>query len=340
MKPTDFSRHLTGYLADYLPVQRNLSTNTIKSYSDVFRLLLMYCRDECNLSIDRLVLKNLDKPRLEGFLHWLSEKRGNSISTINQRLAVLHAFFEYVRMEEPQLMLHCQKVLGIRFRKAPNPTVGYLSQEALQAMLSLPDTTTHQGRRDLTLLAVLYDSGARVQELADLSVRHVRLEAPASVTLRGKGQKTRVVPLMRQTTELLKNYFAERRFDSVVDCDKPVFCNRQRQKLTRAGISYIVEKYSAAARSSDSNIPEKVTPHVMRHTKAMHLVQANVNLIYIRDFLGHVDVHTTEVYAKADTEVKRKALEKASELIRLPTQESWVQNSNLMDWLSSFSKDT
>ena len=338
MKPTDFSRCLTGYLAEYLPTQRYLSANTIRSYSDVFRLLLRYCKDECGMNIDRLTLKQLDRPRMDGFLHWLSVERGNSISTVNQRLAVIHAFFEYVRMEEPQLMLHCQKILEIRFRRAPKPTVAYLSADALEVILSLPNTSTPQGRRDLTLLALLYDTGARVQELADLTVRGIRLEAPASVTLCGKGRKTRVVPLMQQTKELLRHYFREKRFDVVVDCDHPLFYNKQHKKLTRAGISHIVEKYASQARSCSHDIPEKVTPHVIRHTKAMHLVQANVNLIYIRDFLGHVDVHTTEVYAKAEPEVKRKALEKASELIQLPIQKSWVQNTDLMDWLNSLSR--
>ncbi len=338
MKPTDFAKCLTGYLAEYLPTQRYLSANTIKSYSDVFRLLLRYCKDECGINIDRITLKQLDRRRMDDFLHWLSSVRGNSVSTVNQRLAVIHAFFEYVRMEEPQLMLHCQKILEIRFRRAPKPAVAYLSADALEMILSLPDTSTPQGRRDLTLLALLYDTGARVQELADLTVRGIRLETPASVTLCGKGRKTRVVPLMQQTKELLKHYFEEKKFDAVVDCDQPLFYNKQRKKLTRAGISYIVEKYVSQARNSSHDIPEKVTPHVIRHTKAMHLVQANVNLIYIRDFLGHVDVHTTEIYAKAEPEVKRKALEKASELIHLPTQASWVQNSNLMDWLNSLSQ--
>jgi site-specific recombinase XerD len=292
------------------------------------------------MSIDRLCLKQLDKKLIEDFLQWLTDERGNSASTINQRLAVVHAFFEYVRMEEPQLMLHCKKIMEIRFRRAPKPTVAYLSADALHSVLSLPDTLTAHGRRDLTLLAVLYDTGARVQELADLTVRSVRLEVPASITLKGKGQKTRTVPIMCQTTDLLKNYFSERRIDRVADCDRPLFCSKQYKKLTRAGISHIVGKYAAAARAEHPDIPEKVTPHVMRHTKAMHLVQADVNLIYIRDFLGHVDVHTTEVYAKAEPETKRKALEKASELIHLPAQESWVQDADLLSWLKSFSKSS
>lgn len=338
MKPTDFSKCLTGYLVEYLPTQRYLSTNTIRSYSDVFRLLLRYCKDECDMNIDRLTLKQLDKGRVDGFLHWLSAVRGNSISTVNQRLAVIHAFFEYVRMEEPQLMLHCQKIMEIRFRRAPKPTVAYLATDALEMILSLPDTSTPQGRRDLTLLALLYDTGARVQEVADLTVRGIRLDAPASVTLCGKGQKTRVVPMMQQTKDLLKNYFREKRLDDVVDCDQPLFYNKQRKKLTRSGISYIVKKYASLARNCSHNIPEKVTPHVIRHTKAMHLVQANVNLIYIRDFLGHVDIHTTEVYAKAEPEVKRKALEKASELIQLPIQSAWVEDTDLLEWLKSLSQ--
>lgn len=333
MKTTDFVKHLTAYLSKYLPEQRNVSYNTICSYSDTFRLLLSYCKNICELNIEKITLSQLDKTLIEDFLQWLSAERNNSISTTNQRLIVIRAFFAYVQMEDPQFLLACQKIKRIPLKKAPKPSVVYLTTDALQTVFSLPDTSASKGRRDLTLLCLLYDSAARVQELADLRVKDVRLTSPASISLRGKGRKDRTVPLMKQTVALLGKYFSDQKYDLQINSDAPIFCNKQRQKLTRAGINYILNKYVKNARSLINDIPAHVTPHVLRHTKAMHLLRAGVNLIYIRDFLGHVDVKTTEIYATAEFEVKRDALEEASKQIELPVQVSWEQNSNLMDWL-------
>ena len=335
MRTTDFSKHLTAYLSQYLPGQRNLSRNTIQSYCDTFRLLLLYCRAAKKMNIEKLTLNQLDKPLIEGFLQWLREERHSSLSTVNQRLAVIRAFFDYVQMEEPQMLFECQKIKNIPFKKAPKPPVVYLTTDALQTVLSLPDSSTRGGRRDLTLLSLLYDSAARVQELADLRVKDIRLEAPACVSLFGKGQKTRTVPLMKQTVSLLEKYISDEKLDPRSESDTSLFRNRQNHALTRAGISYILCKYVGVARNSISDIPTHVTPHILRHTKAMHLLQAGVNLIYIRDFLGHADVKTTQVYATAEFEVKRKALEEASSKIQLPVHPSWEQDSNLMDWLTN-----
>ena len=198
--------------------------------------------------------------KIEDFLKWLSEDRDNSVSTINQRLAVIHAFFDYVRMEDPRLMLHCQSILAIPFRRAPKPCVSHLTAPMLQSILSYPDLSTPQVRRDLVLMSVLYDTGARVQEIVDLAVRDVHLDAPASITLHRKGQKIRIVPIMRQTVSLLQNYMAEKRVDSIVHCNEPLFQNRRRQKLTRAGISYILNKYANIARAEHPKFPKRLHP--------------------------------------------------------------------------------
>ena len=199
-------------------------------------------------------------------------------------------------------------------KKAPIPVVNHLTPDALKLILAQPDLLKASGRRDLTMLSVLYDTGARVQELADLTVRDVRLDPPPIVTLTGKGRKTSQVPLMSNTESLLRQYMAETRLlqNGMQDC--PLFFNSQRGKLTPKGISFILDKYVSRARSMSSIIPDKVTPHCFRHTKAMNLLQAGVNLIYIRDLLGHVDLSTTEIYARTDTELKRKALEKGRRL--------------------------
>lgn len=335
MKQSDFSVFLTRYLTHYLPVQRNLSSNTIRSYRDTFKLLLTFCRDEKGLDLAKLSIKQLDKTCIEDFLMWLCRSRDSSPSTYNQRLCAIHAFFEYVMTEEPMYMEHCIRILKIKSMTAPDRPAQYLTPEMLGHILAAPDTSTKQGRRHLVLLTVLYDTAARVSELADVRIRDVRLDFPATITLYGKGGKVRTVPIMKQTAELLREYFAENRIDLRAHSDMPLFWNARRQKLTRSGITYIVQKYSDMASSETIELPTKISPHIFRHTKAMHLVQANVNPVYIKDYLGHADISTTEIYARADNEAKRKALEKASEQFNLPKASNWERDAELIDWLSS-----
>jgi integrase/recombinase XerD len=335
IKPTDFAKLLSGYLSAYLPGQRNVSINTIKSYRDTFKLFLMYCKNICFQPIEKLCLKNIDETLIVAFLAWLEQDRKNSIATRNQRLACIHAFYRYVQVEDPVGLLLYQKILSIPFKKTQQPSVNHLTPDALKLILEQPDLTRINGRRDLTLLSVLYDTGARVQELVDLRVRDVRLDAPPILTLTGKGRKTRHVPLMSNTEALLKQYMTELYYFQSGMQDRPLFFNNQRRKMTRAGISFILEKYASCARKVSSIIPETVTPHVLRHTKAMHLLQAGVSLIYIRDILGHVDIATTEIYARADTELKRKALENVYPDM-IPTDlPPWNKDEDLLAWLTN-----
>jgi len=311
MKPTDFAKALSHYLGIYLPGQRNVSTNTIKSYRDTFKLFLIYYQQSGHRSVDRLCIKDIDKSLVLGFLDWLEQERHNGISTRNQRLACIHGFYRYMHIEDPIGLLQYQQILSIPSKKSPVNAVSHLTPDALTLILAQPDPSRSSGRRDLTLLSVLYDTGARVQELVDLRVRDVRFDPPAIITLTGKGRKERQVPLMPNTESLLKQYISEAFIELAGMSDQPLFSNRMRTKMTRAGIAYIVNKYAAQARSISDIIPATVNPHLFRHTRAMLLLQSGVNIIYIRDLLGHVDIATTEIYARADTEMKRKALENA-----------------------------
>jgi integrase/recombinase XerD len=335
MKTTDFARYLSAFLSTYMPGVRNVSTNTIRSYRDSYRLLLGYCKDQLGIPVERLTLAQLTDRVVLGFLDWLGRERGCSISTRNQRLAAVHAFFRYVMLEEPVLLSSCQRILAIPVAKHEQPAVRYLTPDALRLILEQPDRNTMRGRRDLAILSVLYDTGARVQELVDLRVRDVRLDTPPIISLTGKGRKTRHVPLMQNTTIVLARYMKENRLDREAALDTPLFLNRQSAKFTRAGISYILRKYSECARRLSVSIPEKITPHVLRHTKAMHLYQSGVAMVYIRDLLGHVDISTTDIYARADTEMKRKALEKAYPEMTSVTLPSWNQNQDLLSWLKN-----
>ncbi len=335
MKSSDFSVLLTQYLTHYLPVQRNLSGNTIRSYRDTFKLLLIFCRDEKGFNISKLCLTKLDKNCIEEFLLWLTSTRNASPSTYNQRLCAIHAYFNFVMTEEPAYMEQCIQILKIPSMVSPAPPAQYLTPRSLKHLLSMPDVSTRQGRRHLVLLTVLYDTAARVSELVDVCLRDVRLDFPAVITLHGKGGKIRTVPIMKQTAELLRGYLMENHIDTKYNPDMPLFWNGHRNKITRSGVTYIVQKYAAMARETSLEIPAKISPHVFRHTKAMHLVQANVNPVYIKDYLGHADISTTEIYARADNEAKRAALEKATAHLDLPKASHWEQDTELIEWLSS-----
>ena len=335
MPGTDFAKHLTDYLSRYLPGQRNMSPNTIKSYRDTFRLFIQFCRDRKKIRPESLSLAMVTDKLVCDFLDWVEKERLCGISTRNQRLAGIHAFFRYLQAEEPDRLLMFQRILHIPAKKGFHQTINYLSAEALREILSKPDTTTSSGRRDLALMTLLYDSGARVQESIDLSVRDIRLEEPATVKLTGKGRRIRYVPLMSKTKSIIEGYLKEQKLlGNSASLDRPVFFNRQGKKLTRAGVTHIIKKYFIKAKLDEKALfPEIVSPHVFRHTKAMHLLQANVNLIYIRDFLGHVNVTTTEIYARADAEIKRKALEQSYPELITEDVPQWSEDKDLMNWL-------
>lgn len=334
MKSTDFAKHLTDFLSIYLPKQKNVSTNTIYSYRDTFKLLIKYCQEIKGVPAERITLKILSSDCLSNFLQWLETDRKCSISTRNQRLAAIHSFFRYIQAEDPVGIFNYQKIAAIPIKKAQKTVVEYLNPEAMKLLLEQPDKHTPKGRRDLTLMSVLYDSGARVKELIDLRVCDVSLQDPAVLTLTGKGNKIRRVPIMKNTAALLQIYLRENKLDESWKNEYPLFTNNQHHKLTKAGIVYIIAKYVASAGKISTLVPSKVNTHMFRHSKAMHLLQAGINLVYIRDFLGHVDLKTTEIYARADTEMKRKAIEKLQPDLIDSTLPDWSKDQALLSWLS------
>jgi integrase/recombinase XerD len=225
-------------------------------------------------------------------------------------------------------------ILAIPAKKHDRPAVAHLTVQQTRQLLALPDRSTRRGRRDATLLATLYDTAARVQELADLTVRDIRLDHPAMAALTGKSRKTRHVPLDTNTAALLTAYLTERQLDSPGHDDHPLFFNQHRSKLSRGGIAWILRKYQA--RATDPALANaRLSPHILRHSRAMHLYDGGVPLPYIRDILGHVDLSTTEIYARASTEAKRKALEAVYADVITADLAEWNQNPELLSWLAS-----
>jgi site-specific recombinase XerD len=334
MKPTDFAKHLTEFLSVYLPSQKNVSKNTICSYRDTFKLMIRYCQEKESIPAEKITMEALSSNLIISFLEWLENDRKCCISTRNQRLAAIHSFFRYVQSEEPTGIFHFQKIIAISIKKTKKTVVEHLTPEAMKLLLEQPDKHTPKGRRDLALMSLLYDTGARVQELIDIRVCDVILENPAVIILTGKGNKTRRVPIMKNMVLLLQNYLAENKLNKSWKDEYPLFTNNQHHKLTKEGVAYIVAKYVVNGRKISTIIPPKVKVHMFRHSKAMHLLQAGVNLIYIRDFLGHVDLKTTEIYARTDTETKRKAIENAYPDLIDSNLPDWNKDHALLSWLS------
>ncbi|MCL5770716.1 MAG: site-specific integrase [Actinobacteria bacterium] len=342
MKNTnDFAFYLSQFFSKYLPGQKNLSTNTIASYRDTFKLFLIFCSETKGLKSQNITLNLLTRKIVTEFLEWIEKKRKCCLSTRNQRLSAIHAFFRYVQKESPDNLFEFHKILTIPLKRKPKPQVFYLRSDELKILFSQPDTSSKQGRRDLILLVLMYDSAARVSEIIDLKVSDIRLSSPAVVALHGKGSKVRHVPIIGKTKDILAAYLEEHKKYNwgIAAQDAPVFFNQQHKKLSRWGVSHILDKYVQMAKNNTKfNTGFAVTPHVLRHSKAMLLLQAGINLIYIRDFLGHCNVVTTEIYARADTEMKRKAIESAYTDLSPVDMPNWEENEDLMYWLQNLCK--
>lgn len=332
---TDFGKATTAFFTKHLAGTRNLSENTIKSYRDTFKQFLKFCMAKHGIKPEKMTFAKISKSLILEFLDYSEKERNCCIATRNARLSAIHSFFRYAQSEEPAILQLAQDIIGLDFKKYQKPVIGYLLPGQVELLLRQPNTMNKQGRRDAVLLSVLYDTGGRVQEICDLIVRDVRLAAPKEIALTGKGRKTRFVPQMDNTVNMLQNYISENKLDAPGKENAPLFFNQRHAQISRSGVTYVLQKYAKMAHEKDGTIPEKLTPHILRHSKAMHLYKSGSNLVYVRDILGHVDIATTDIYAKMDTDTKRKALEKAYPEIIPGEYEDWNKNPDIMDFLDS-----
>lgn len=339
MKPTKFAKYLSEYLTVYLPTERGYSMNTVCTYRDNMMLFLTFMRDVYHIGADRLDFKDITQERVRAYLDWLETNRQNSISTRNSRLSSLHAFFRFMLYRSPDHLHEWHRILAIKVKRAPAATVVYLTPEGIRLLLEQPDTTRTKGRRDLVLLSLMYESAGRVQEIADLTPSRVHFGKPTTLKIKGKGNKTRIVPISEQGANLLRQYMDETGLLNDWANEKPLFDNGQGGKLSRKTIALIIRKYAIKARQQNpSIIPEGVSPHSMRHSKAMMLQEAGVNLVYIRDFLGHSSVTTTEIYARIGTRQKIEAIEITALSPDTATLPVWQRNKGMLQWLESLGK--
>lgn len=330
---SSFGISLTEYFGSYLPRQKGVSENTIKSYRDTFVQLIEYFACNVNIPCNQLRIEDFTAKRIGYFLDHLEMDKHLAVSSRNQRLAAIHSFFKYLQKHYLAYFELCSNILAVEFKKSPSPVVSFLSIEEIRFLFSLPNVQDKHEFRDLTFLTLLYETGARIQEIIDLQLEDINLKSCSTITLHGKGNKTRVVPIRHEMVVILKKYINN---CQITDPEASVFINKQHKKLTRAGAQYIIDKYVFRGRAENSNMfHEKITNHSFRHSKSMHLVEAGVNLIYIRDFLGHSSVTTTEIYGRANAELKRKAIEQHSAALKVKLAYNPKEKENLLNWLKS-----
>ena len=333
MPKEGFAYFLTKYFSDFLPIQTGASPNTVQSYRDTFVQLLEFYKLQYNISPEKLVYRDFTSERIEAFLSHLEKERDISISTRNQRLAAIHSFFRYIQYRDPSGFEQCAAVLSVPFKKAPVKPMNYMSIEEVRFLFSLPDQKDNGQLRELAVMVMLYETGARVQELIDLTPASLRFSDITVAELHGKGNKTRLVPINADAAGIIRKYIHR---SKRMDINEPLFVNRKGEKLTRAGVQYIIDKYVSIARKERTDMFRgKISNHCFRHSRAMHLLESGVNLIYIRDLLGHTSVVTTEIYAKTNPKIKEEQIKKHSASLTVNSRYSQNDKNNLVEWLKN-----
>ncbi len=318
----NFTKYLNLFFNDYLTLQLNCSVNTIISYKYTFKLLLKYLVDVKNINLKEIDFNILTKENVKDFLNYIEQEKECSINTRNQRLAAIKSFFQYVGIENIEYLNDIQDILNIRMKKSVIKEMDYFTLVELQKFYDDIPTNTRKERRNYVLLTLLYDSAARLNELLNLKVKDLRLDNEPSVFLLGKGRKERCVPIMSKTKELLEKYIDENSLTN----SSYLFSNSKKEKLNSRTIQIMISKYN--------NTTKNITPHSFRRSRAIHLLEAGVDIIYIRDLLNHSSIITTERYAKASVEYKRKMLEKTySNAFENDKVTSWNQDKNLLEEL-------
>ena len=311
-----FWQYVRDYLTVSLPRIRCLSSRTVDSYSQSIAIYCSFLKKQSGIEFSRVSFENVTRDSVVKFIQWLRDERSCGISTCNLRLSSLKSFLKYCADEEIRLYSVYQEIKKIPLMKAPKMPVGYMSDSAIKALLAQPDIRTVKGARNRMIIILLYDTGTRVQELVDMKVADLHLGARNPfIIVTGKGSKTRSIPLMDKTVAHLKEYLRRFHTNSVDGNNGPLFYSIRDgmpHMLSTDAVSVILKDCGERAKRTCSEVPERVHPHLIRHTRAMHLYRSGMPLSYIAEFLGHASMNTTEIYASANVEMLREALEKVN----------------------------
>jgi site-specific recombinase XerD len=309
-QPTQLGRSIVRYFQEYLPTLRGMSRHTIQSYRDGMILYLGFAAKDCGRPVEALEIADVTADRVGRFLAFLETERENGIATRNARLAAMHTFARFLVAENPEHMTALQQVLGIPFKRGARAApIEYLEKGEIEALLAGIDRKTPAGRRDYAMFSLMFNTGARVQEILNLRVRDIRLDPPCQVRLAGKGNKVRLCPIWSRTAQLLKDLIRSQQAEGTDPADQPVFLNERGASMTRFGVRYLLRKYvNAGAKTVSTLAGKRIHPHSLRHTTAIHLLKAGVDFATISQWLGHASLNTTMRYARADIDLKRQAL--------------------------------
>jgi integrase/recombinase XerD len=331
-QPSMLAHLLEEFFLNYLPKIRGVSPHTLHAYRDALRLFLSHLARKRGCTVDRLVVEHLVVTDVLTFLEELERQRSNSIRTRNCRLIALRCFFKHALRHDPDHAEQYARILSVATKRSPHPISVYLEPEEMKTLLSQPDQESALGMRDYALLLFLYNTGARVSEALGVRLQDLSLVPPRQVRLRGKRQKDRICPLWAQTTAALRRLISSQSPDG-----SPLFLNQRGQPLTRHGVLRLIRKYSACAWQSPPVPRRPLHPHVLRHSCAVALLQAGVDLTIIRDYLGHASIATTNRYVSTNLKMKRDALtafwQRAG--ITKPASKPWKPGTKLLDLLRS-----
>jgi len=335
--PTDLGRDLVKFFEDFLPAQRGLSPHTIRSYRDALVLLLQFASRDSKRAVERLDIPDLTTERIARFLSSLETDRHNGIATRNARLGAIHVFARFMAAHRPEHLGSLQRLIGMPFKRgACEAPIEYLERPEMEALLHSIDRTSRLGRRDYALFALMFNTGARVQEVLDLRVRDIRFDAPAQVRLLGKGKKTRVCPLWPTTARLLARLISEAHPSPDDPANRLLFTNARGGALTRYGVRYLLRRYlRKAAQVAPTLRGKKLHPHSLRHSTAVALLKAGVDFATISQWLGHAGLNTTMRYARADLDLKRQALSQVFPDALAPPRGGrlLIDGSDVVGWL-------
>lgn len=334
MTATDFAVLITKFLTEYLPLHRSCSKNTISSYKDSLKLFILFLRDRKSMNINKFKMHQINRELILEFIEWL-KNRGNSPVTINHRLAGIKSFINFAQYESVENLAYLQPVLSVKSLKTTTRQVDYLTEEQMNSLINLPPTDTFTGLRHRIIMCLLYDTGARVQELCDLKIEDINLGNNPTVKLHGKGSKIRIVPISKNMNQILEVYISKF-FSDIKLKNEYLIKNKNNQQMSRDGIEYIVQKYATILKNNDPSFPSKVHPHMFRHSKAMHMLAVDIPIVYIRDFLGHEDISTTMIYARADSRKKNEAINNLAPKLIEDNYVDWSKDQDLLDFLNSF----
>lgn len=334
MTATDFAVLITKFLTEYLPLHRNCSKNTISSYKDSLKLFILFLRDGKSMNINKFKMHQINRELILEFIEWLGN-RGNSPVTINHRLAGIKSFINFAQYESVENLAYLQPVLSVKSLKTTTRQVDYLTEEQMNNLINLPHIDTSTGIRHRIIMCLLYDTGARVQELCDLKIEDINLGNNPTVKLHGKGSKIRIVPISKNMNQILEVYISKF-FSDIKLKNEYLIKNKNNQQMSRDGIEYIVQKYATILKNNDPSFPSKVHPHMFRHSKAMHMLAVDIPIVYIRDFLGHEDISTTMIYARADSRKKNEAINNLAPKLIEENYVDWSKDQDLLDFLNSF----